>query len=137
MEPISVALLAALAGGAGGELGRQLWAGLGDLVKRSLRRTAPETIEPTETALAALERAPNHAASAEALADALQRRSATDPRFTAELRDWLVRARSVVPDDGQVRNTISGGVQRGPVIQGRDFSGPITFGTPPPDPGPQ
>ncbi|MGW0712100.1 hypothetical protein ACWD4G_40175 [Streptomyces sp. NPDC002643] len=28
MEPISIALLAALAGGAGGEFGRQTWAGL-------------------------------------------------------------------------------------------------------------
>jgi hypothetical protein len=29
---------------------------------------------------------------------------------------------------GEVHNTISGGTVRGPVIQGRDFSGPITLG---------
>lgn len=43
---------------------------------------------------------------------------------------------------GAVHNVISGGVQRGPVIQGRDFSGGLTFTTapvppsnPPVDPG--
>jgi hypothetical protein len=33
LEPISMGLLAALAGGAGGELGRQAWAGLSALVR--------------------------------------------------------------------------------------------------------
>lgn len=38
MEPVSVGLLAALAGGAGGELGRQVWAALSALVRRPFRR---------------------------------------------------------------------------------------------------
>ncbi|MGW6456692.1 hypothetical protein ACWF94_12340 [Streptomyces sp. NPDC055078] len=38
MDPISLAVLAALAGGAGGEIGRQAWAGLSGVVRR--RRAA-------------------------------------------------------------------------------------------------
>ena len=34
---------------------------------------------------------------------------------------------------GNVTNTISGGTQQGPVLQGRDFSN-ITFGAPPASP---
>ena len=37
--------------------------------------------------------------------------------------------------DGDVTNTISGGTQYGPVLQGRDFTG-LTFGSPAPPPPP-
>lgn len=38
---------------------------------------------------------------------------------------------------GDVHNTISGGTVRGTLIQGRDFSGPLTLGTPPPPSPPE
>ncbi len=59
-------------------------------------------------------------------------RSSSD---TSQQRD-LARPTTSDASPGDVHNTISGGTVRGTVIQGRDFSGPLTFGTPPP-PSPQ
>src|SRR5580658_765712 len=53
--------------------------------------------------------------------------------FTA-LGCWCQRAFQGKTSIGTVGNTISGGIQQGPVLQGRDFSN-ITFGTSPPSPG--
>jgi hypothetical protein len=47
---------------------------------------------------------------------------------------------TIVTGPGTTRNKISGGTFHGPVIQGRDISGPAIGGTSPPrtgDPGPQ
>jgi hypothetical protein len=59
----------------------------------------------------------------------LARRAAADAAFAADLREWWEHARTLRVDQQQVHNTISGGVQHGPVIQGRDFTGPISFGS--------
>ncbi|AWK12740.1 hypothetical protein SSP531S_15710 [Streptomyces spongiicola] len=137
MDPISIGLLAALAGGVGGELGRQAWAGLSALVRQPFRRgrdgaDAPQ-VSTGELELAALSRAPDDQARARALSAALAARSALDPDFGARLRQWHEGARLIPEEDGGVHNSISGGNQYGPVLQGRDFSG-LSFSTPPPPP---
>ncbi|MGM9336205.1 hypothetical protein [Streptomyces murinus] len=132
-------LLTALAGGAGGELGRQAWTGLGELVRRPFRRggavgpegSAPEGSAPEgsgEAELARLARDPGDAAAARALSVVLHRRAAADAEFEERLRRWDEAARRVSLTGGDVHNSISGGTFSAPVIQGRDFTG-TTFGT--------
>ncbi len=144
MDPVSMGLLTALAGGAGGELGRQAWTGLGELVRRPFRRggavgpegSAPERSAPGgsapegsgEAELARLARDPGDAAAARALSVALHRRAAADAEFEERLRRWDEAARRISLTDGDVHNSISGGTFSAPVIQGRDFTG-TTFGT--------
>ena len=48
-----------------------------------------------------------------------------DPDLTRDLTTWLQEAYAVI-DTGSISNMNSGSV-KGPLIQGRDFSGPITF----------
>ncbi|MFH9941813.1 hypothetical protein ACH4OT_21140 [Streptomyces murinus] len=132
-------LLTALAGGAGGELGRQAWTGLGELVRRPFRRggavgpegSAPEGSAPEgsgEAELARLARDPGDAAAARALSVVLHRRAAADAEFEERLRRWDEAARRISLTGGDVHNSISGGTFSAPVIQGRDFTG-TTFGT--------
>lgn len=127
---MSVGVLAALAGGAGGELGRQSWAALSDLVRRPFGRQSG-AVAPGEAELVALNAAPGELARAEALSAALLARTAEDPEFATALTSW--HSRALVLTDGSVTNTISGGTQYGPVIQGREFSD-ITFNSPPAPP---
>lgn len=135
MEPISVALLAALAGGLGGEAGREAWASLSALVRRPFRR--PETNTPAqlpssgEAELARLAGSPDDPGGAHALSTALAVRAALDAEFHAALRHWRDEAERL--DTGSVHNEIRGGTFSGPVLQGRDFSG-ITFSGAPRDP---
>ncbi|MFI6581294.1 hypothetical protein [Embleya sp. NPDC050493] len=70
----------------------------------------------------------------------LRRLLRADSVAAAELRTLLDELAPLLPEEaaGAVHNTISGGTQQGPVIQGRDFTG-LTFGAPgiaapPPDP---
>ncbi|SOF02488.1 hypothetical protein SAMN05446589_9642 [Streptomyces sp. OV198] len=141
MDPISVALLAALAGGAGGEVGRQAWAGLSALVRHPFQRgdgTTPgaPAVSSGEAELARLEEAPADPARAQALSTALAVRAALDVEFSAGVQRWHEQARLVRTGDGAVHNQISGGTFSGPVVQGRDFSN-IAFTTAPsPQPGP-
>ncbi|MEU3421913.1 hypothetical protein AB0F39_25705 [Streptomyces murinus] len=138
MDPVSMGLLTALAGGAGGELGRQAWTGLGELVRRPFRRggaAVPEGSAPEgsgEAELARLARDPGDAAAARALSVVLHRRAAADAEFEERLRRWDEAARRISLTGGDVHNSISGGTFSAPVIQGRDFTG-TTFGTSPAD----
>ncbi|GAA2503558.1 hypothetical protein ACOZGD_24260 [Streptomyces murinus] len=138
MDPVSMGLLTALAGGAGGELGRQAWTGLGELVRRPFRRggaVVPEGSAPEgsgEAELARLARDPGDAAAARALSVVLRRRAAADAEFEERLRRWDEAARRISLTGGDVHNSISGGTFSAPVIQGRDFTG-TTFGTSPAD----
>ncbi|GAB1340221.1 hypothetical protein ACE1SV_68110 [Streptomyces sp. E-15] len=140
MDPISVTLLGALAGGAGGELGRQAWAGLTALVRRPLEgdRDASGRAPAAgsgEAELVRLREAPGDVARAQALSTALAVRAALDTEFSAALREWRAGAERVPTGDN--RNTVSGGTQYGPVVQGHTFSH-VSFTTsapPPPDPG--
>lgn len=141
MDPVSVGLLAALAGGVGGELGRQSWASLSALVRRPFNRSGrgdDEGVAPAvstgEGELAALEESPGDAARAHALSTALAVRSAVDPGFGTALHGWAEQARLVRTGDGEVHNEISGGTQHGPVLQARDVSGGLTFNSLPTPP---
>lgn len=146
VDPVSVGLLVALAGGAGGELGHQVWAALGALVRRPLRHLggggdAPEVPEMGSGAaeVAALEQAPADEQRGAALSAVLARRAAEDADFAAALDGWRQQA-DRVPFVSEVHNRISGGTFHQPVLQGRDFSG-LTFGAPlapatPPPPAP-
>lgn len=136
MDPISVGLLAALAGGAGGEVGRQAWAGLNALVRRPFRRDgggqAP-AVRSAEGELVRLAAEPGDQGRAQALSTALAVRAAVDEDFRTHLAAWQEQAALVRTGDGAVTNTINGGTQNGPVVQGRDISN-LTFTTPPPPP---
>ncbi|MEV6008864.1 hypothetical protein AB0M29_18845 [Streptomyces sp. NPDC051976] len=136
MDPVSVGLLAALAGGAGGELGRQAWAGLTALVRRPFRRDAGEqapVVSSGEAELARLEQDPADDQQAQALSAALAVRAALDSDFRTGLEAWQAQAKLVRTGDGTLHNSISGGTQHGPVLQGRDFSG-LSFTAPPSGP---
>ncbi|WP_321170676.1 hypothetical protein [Embleya scabrispora] len=65
----------------------------------------------------------------------LRRALQADPAAAAELRALLdeLAPLTETPAAAPVTNTITGGTQHGPVLQGRDFSG-VTFHTQPPPP---
>ena len=140
MDPVTIgAVLAAIVGGAGGALGSQVWAGVSALVRRPFRRphAAGDTTAqvPSGSAeLAALEQAPADERRALALAEVLVARADSDGEFRQALEAWWEHA-SQIHISSDVANTISGGTQYGPVLQGRDFSGQ-TFNTTPPVPPP-
>lgn len=134
-----MALLVALAGGAGGEIGRGAWAGLVRLVRSPFRRDGGDDGAgggSGEAELARLAEEPGDEARAQALSTALAVRAALDAEFRAGLRAWQ-EDMPPLPDSGggSVVNSVSGGVQYGPVVQGRDFSG-LTFHAPAPPPAP-
>jgi hypothetical protein len=58
-------------------------------------------------------------------------RAAVDEEFSTLLAAWQEQAKLVRTGYGAVTNTVSGGTQNGPIVQGRDFSN-LTFTTPPP-----
>lgn len=145
MDPVSIALLAAAAGGAGGEAGRQAWSSLAALVRRPFRLSEgaggdgeDASEEEVEAQLASLEQHPDDRAAAQELSQTLLARATADPEFETDLTDWVRSASALdaVPP-GAVRNEITGGHQYGPVLQGQSFSGlSFTVGAPPP-PSPQ
>jgi hypothetical protein len=101
------------------------------LVRRPLRGKPAAGGTPMrsgEEELTALQQAPGDQQKAVALAKVLLDRAAADDEFDQALQRWWQQAESVRAGIGNVTNTISGGTQQGPVLQGRDFSG-ITFGT--------
>lgn len=124
MDPISASLLVAVATGTGGEVGRQLWATLRGLVRRDPRREATGSPGPAagEVELASLAEAPHDVERARRLSEALSFRAAQDPEFRAHLMRWQQQTQMLRTGDGDSHNTVTGGTQNGPVIQGRDFS---------------
>ncbi|MGW0756923.1 hypothetical protein ACWD1Y_10605 [Streptomyces sp. NPDC002814] len=131
MDPISVSLLVAVATGAGGEVGRQLWVALRGLVRRNPEEGAAGSPDPAtgDVELASLSEAPHDVDRARALSEVLSRRAEQDPLFRANLTQWQQQAQMLHTGDGDTSNTINGGTQNGPVVQGRDFSG-INFNAP-------
>ena len=91
------------------------------------------------TELAALQYALGDERRAVRLAKVLVNRAASDEEFAQALATWWETARQVIVS-GDVTNTIHGGTQNGPVVQGRDFTG-LTFtispqpASPPQEPG--
>jgi hypothetical protein len=142
MDPVTVgAVLLAVATGVSEALGGQLWAGVVSLVRRPLhgRKEPAGALPPAgsgEAELAALQGAPGDQRRAVALAGVLLARADSDPGFDRALREWWELAAPVREKTGNVTNTISGGTQQGPVLQGRDFTG-LTFGATAPAPSAQ
>jgi hypothetical protein len=141
MDPVTIgAVLLAIAGGAGSQLGTQLWEGVVSLIRRPFHRKPaasgdkdPAAAAPAgEAELAALEQAPGNQDKAIALAEVLLARSDADDGFQQALEGWWHQAEPVRAsiNVGNVTNTISGGTQHGPVLQGRDFSN-VNFGAAP------
>lgn len=136
MDPVALgAVLLAVVTGVSEALGGQLWAGVISLVRRPLRRkTTPggnAAVGPSgEPELAALQQAPGDRQKALALAEVLLARADADDSFKQALVTWWGQAEPVRASIGAVTNTISGGTQYGPVLQGRDFSN-LTFGASP------
>jgi hypothetical protein len=141
VDPVTLGTgLAAIAGGVGGALGSQLWAGLTDLVRRPFRRDhfdcAIKAPPSGSEELGLLERAPANKLRAIALAEVLVARVDVDRSFGEALAEWWEKAGQIRMDVGAVVNTVSG-TQHGPVLQGRDFSGlsiSTTSPAPPQDP---
>ncbi|WP_405937614.1 hypothetical protein OG338_13780 [Streptomyces sp. NBC_00726] len=99
-------------------------------MRRPFRRRSVEEapgVSSGELELAELESDPADPVRAQALATALGVRAALDGEFRALLDAWWQDAQRVAASE--VHNTISGGTQNGPVIQGRDFSS-LTFNMP-------
>jgi hypothetical protein len=139
MDPVTIgALLAAVAGGAGGAFGSQAWEEVTALVRRAFRNRSTSD-SPSggngQAELAALARDPADEGLAVSLAEVLIARARADSEFARELAAWWKQAREISAEPN-VANTVSGGTQHGPVLQGRDFTG-LVFGSPaapsPPD----
>jgi hypothetical protein len=136
MDSVGIgAVLLAIVGGAGNQLGTQLWEGLVSLVRRPFRHKAPSSeaivMVPSGVAeLNALQQFPHDQRKAVALAEALLARSDTDVAFRQALEAWWQLADPIRANVGNVSNTISGGNQYGPTLQGRDFSN-VSFGAVP------
>ena len=142
MDPVTIgAVLLAIVGGAGSQLGTQLWEGVVSLVRRPFRRkadadadvTAGAVVPAGETELSALQQEPGDQRKAVALAEALLARSGADDEFRQALEIWWQQAEPIRTSLSiqNVTNTVSGGSQYGPVLQGRDFSN-VSFGASPP-----
>ncbi|POM26746.1 hypothetical protein BTM25_11520 [Actinomadura rubteroloni] len=67
--------------------------------------------------------------------DAIAQAALDDPGFAGELEalvarlDKLAAAADPAPSPGSTVNTVSHSTVHGPVIQGRDFTGPVTIGS--------
>lgn len=113
-DPILVAIAAALAGKAVGnlyDLVRQKFAG---------RREAMAALEAAQGAAA-------DSPQVQALSEELSRAESSDPQFSAELRAlWREVSVEQHVDRGGVVNQISGNVS-GKVVQARDIEGGVTF----------
>lgn len=100
MEPIPAAMLGAIAGGAGGDNGREAWAALCDLVRQPFRRSGTSG----DAALSTLDRYPDDPRRAEALSQVLAARAHMDPEFAAALVGWKEFADKVCLPDADSRN---------------------------------
>ncbi|MDT3396634.1 hypothetical protein RKE29_08255 [Streptomyces sp. B1866] len=144
MDPVTTGALVtavnAAASGAGGEAGRRALESLAALYRRVLRRDdgepggggdPPEGSPVGSGDLVGADGIPyDDAARLRDLAALLVERARRDPAFGRDLAAWLSEYGAQAAPSGEVRNTIAEGARiTGPVIQGRDFSGPITFGS--------
>ncbi|MFG3254567.1 hypothetical protein [Streptomyces sp. NPDC048172] len=136
MEPLSISLLLALAGGAAGGAGQAAWTSLGALVRRPFQRGESDPAPTGEPEWDDLARSPADQDRAQALAFALAMRARADADFARELASWRQQAETARTGTGDVHNTISGGNQ-GVVLQARDVHGPLHLGNPGPGQNPR
>ena len=129
MDPVTIgAVLLAIVSGAGGGLGSQLWAGVSALVRRLFHRQAADeetaaSVPSGEAELAALERAPSDKGGPSRWRRCWWRGLGPMRSSAGRWRAGGSRPSLMRTGEGNVTNTISGGTQYGPVLQGRDFAG--------------
>ncbi|MBL1118924.1 hypothetical protein JK364_42165 [Streptomyces sp. 110] len=136
MDPVTtgalVAAVNAAVSGAGGEAGRRALDSFGALVRRVLRRGEgepagepdPEPGGPDPVAIPY-----DDGVRLRQLADLVVERARQDPEFGRDLAAWMREHGEPAGEAGAVHNSIGGNARiTGPVIQGRDFQGPISFG---------
>lgn len=101
MDPVALgAVLAVIAGRAGGEVGSQLWAGLSTLVRRPFDRAqatgeAAALLPGGVAEVAALERAPDDERRVLILTEVLVARADADAEFRKALQAWWERASKI------------------------------------------
>jgi hypothetical protein len=160
MDPVTLgAVLLAIVSGVAGEAGGRLWDKVSALVRPPFRHggaaaSSAQPAQPGQPAgsgvpagaaplasaggvaeLTALAGSPQDKGLALALAHALIARAGADAEFGRTLGQWWEETSELRVGEGAVINTISGGTQSGPVLQGRDFTG-LTFGATSPVPPP-
>ncbi|MFC4118301.1 hypothetical protein [Nonomuraea zeae] len=131
MDETALALVSAaitsLVTGATGEVGKGAWTSLVAMVKKTLGKNGEE--QPT---LELVEAVRTEKRDVIELSEVLVEQAGQDAEFASDLRAWLEDVKVLAKSDGPT-NIVAGSARiTGPVIQGRDFSGPISFGTPPP-----
>ncbi|PSK97326.1 hypothetical protein CLV63_10844 [Murinocardiopsis flavida] len=125
MDPVSIALATAVAGGLGGKIGEALADG-GLTTLTRLRKVLFPRLRSRPDSSAALDAAqtdPSDDAAVRVLAGHIVDAEAAEPGIApvaAELRELLAES------GGTVTNTVNGDVS-GTVIQGRDFHGDLRF----------
>jgi hypothetical protein len=135
MDPVTLAVvLIAVVTGASEALSGQLLTGLASLVWRPWHRETqtpdPAALPSGEAELTALQQSPRDQQKAAELAQVLLARADADADFGQALRQWWEHAEPIRASLGNVTNTVSGGTQTGPVLQGRDFTN-LNFGASP------
>jgi hypothetical protein len=116
------AAVSAAASSAGTEAGRHAWESLLALCRRiGTGRAGDEVALPDDA---------GDEEQVRTLTTRVIEESERDEAFAADLEAWAGRHGFTVRiDSGSVHNTVSGDARvSGPLIQGRDFSGPINFG---------
>ncbi|ASQ94909.1 hypothetical protein [Streptomyces sp. 11-1-2] len=131
MDPVTAGALVtavnAAVSGAGGEAGRRALESFGTLVRRVLRRGDGEGEPAGEPEPVAIPY--DDGERLRQLADLLVERARQDPEFGRDLASWMREHGEAAGEAGAVHNSIAGDARiTGPVIQGRDFHGPISFG---------
>src|SRR5664279_4457943 len=120
IDPVSATSLAAVVsgilGGTGGAAGNAAIASLGRLLRRA---TGHKEATPEIERMIAAPQPQDSERIAEYLADAARR----DPQMAHELQLWVGQTQTLLNDGGTI-NQVTGAT--GPVVQGRDFNGPIT-----------
>lgn len=128
MDAVTIgAVLLAILGGAGSQLGTQLWTGMSALVRRPFQSGSDREKETRqkghdrtgETELLALERVPDESRALH-LAEILLERAASDLEFGRELENWWDTTRPVRDGTGTVPNAINVRQNYGVILQG-DF----------------
>lgn len=122
--PMLASALGKLLDSAAGEAGKRAWSALTKILaaNRSKRVARGEALD-TESVTAEPPSTPEAIA---AMADGLARLAAADPELASALRTWHSSVSAISTGAGDVSNSVSGSVH-GNVVQGRDFSGPVTF----------
>lgn len=135
MDPVTVgAVFLAAVTGVSEVLGGHVWDGLVSLVRRPSRGKkdsggSAAAVSSGEAELLALQQSPDDH-KAVALAEVLLGRAESDTDFGQALRQWWAQAAPIRDKIDDATNTISGGTQYGPVLQGRDFTN-LAFGVTP------